>query len=582
MKYKKISLILLLSVFVVITGVIFLKNYETETLVDAKWNEKEDALLAITIDGEEAESFPTTNSYKATVSCSSGTGSATWNGSKWLFSVSNITTSKTKCNVNFTYHMSWDSPGEGTLLAAIKRDNTIRTPVTTPGSDVSAHRLADLSSSTTTVTNKYTNNYAYASSWTANGTNFNLVSPTITNTSASAYQKIYSTLVGKYINSTIVFGNVLSGSTTVKTTDLDCVYYVVSATTSSITTKQLCSNKNTTEALMSSATDDYGTSYYYRGKITNNYVQYANMCWRIVRVTGDASIKLLLHNYNGLTDSNTTPSSSSPCTVTGTNLSLARFEGTNIYSNFNYSEADNAFVGLMYGNVGCSDKTSKTKTACETAGGTWTASTSYANAHANINKSTILQNLEKWYDNVLMKQTGINENQLADVIWCNDKKTSSGVGYGTNATTYSGANRLTTTKKPSFVCQNDNLGGKLSKMTVNDTSYGNGALDKKIGLLTLDEAIYAGAAALSANTVYYLRENASSSVFFLGTPYNFESSIARTGGYYGSGGVQGYYLTGGRPDGSPAYSIRPAIALNSNIKISGGTGTAANPYIISN
>ena len=38
MKNKNVSLILLLSVFVVITGVIFLKNYETETLVDAKWN----------------------------------------------------------------------------------------------------------------------------------------------------------------------------------------------------------------------------------------------------------------------------------------------------------------------------------------------------------------------------------------------------------------------------------------------------------------------------------------------------------------------------------------------------------------
>ena len=77
MKIKNLSLVLLLSAFIVITGVIFLKNYETETLVDAKWNEKEDTLLAITIDGEDANAFPTTNTYTAIVNCSNGAGTAT-------------------------------------------------------------------------------------------------------------------------------------------------------------------------------------------------------------------------------------------------------------------------------------------------------------------------------------------------------------------------------------------------------------------------------------------------------------------------------------------------------------------------
>ena len=78
MKNKRISLILLLSVLVVITGVIFLKNYETETLVDAKWNEKEDALLAITIDGKESDKFPTTSSYIWVVTCSKGSVTCLW------------------------------------------------------------------------------------------------------------------------------------------------------------------------------------------------------------------------------------------------------------------------------------------------------------------------------------------------------------------------------------------------------------------------------------------------------------------------------------------------------------------------
>ena len=31
-----------------------------------------------------------------------------------------------------------------------------------------------------------------------------------------------------------------------------------------------------TEAVMASAADDYGTSYYFRGAVTNNYVEFDN------------------------------------------------------------------------------------------------------------------------------------------------------------------------------------------------------------------------------------------------------------------------------------------------------------------
>ncbi|PWL43683.1 MAG: hypothetical protein DBY43_01900, partial [Clostridiaceae bacterium] len=38
------------------------------------------------------------------------------------------------------------------------------------------------------------------------------------------------------------------------------------------------------EAELASTEDDYGTSYYFRGAVKNNYVEFANKCWRIVRV----------------------------------------------------------------------------------------------------------------------------------------------------------------------------------------------------------------------------------------------------------------------------------------------------------
>jgi len=45
--------------------------------------------------------------------------------------------------------------------------------------------------------------------------------------------------------------------------------------------------------------DDYGTSYYFRGDVKDNYVTFNNMCWRIIRVQGDGSVKLLLASKDG-------------------------------------------------------------------------------------------------------------------------------------------------------------------------------------------------------------------------------------------------------------------------------------------
>ena len=266
-----------------------------------------------------------------------------------------------------------------------------------------------------------------------------------------------------------------------------------------------------TEAVMASTADDYGTSYYFRGAVENNYVEFANKCWRIVRVTGDGSIKLALFNNN--TEGNTNPcaeaNDSSDAAITGE-------------SKFNYAYGDNAFVGLMYGNVGCSDGTSANQSACTSAGGTWTASTSYANAHANINKSMILKYLEEWYDNNIANY----DSYVADTIWCNDKSTvndtsfipigwsnlGTNYGYGLNVNFYGTTQRIIDAEaviplgdSPSLICPNDNLGGKLSKYTVSDKINGNGDLDKKIGLLTADEVVYAGG--VNVNFSYYLLKN---------------------------------------------------------------------------
>ncbi|MDO4341524.1 MAG: hypothetical protein Q4C44_02130 [bacterium] len=472
-----------------------------------------------------------------------------------------------------------------------KNNSNVTTPLTTPGLEISDYVLDDASTTTVSVDETYQNYYwTYGTDWKASGSDCILANSNVT---SDIYANSYSSLINKYLSSWSP-SSVSSETATVKpgSNTYGCVYYITNATKDSFSYKSLCSVKNQTEAVIASTEDDYGTSYYFRGAVKNNFIEYANMCWRIVRITGDGSIKLTLYNYNGLTDNNFTPASSTPCNVTGGDLAFARYEGDTIESKFN-STTDNAFAGLMYGNVGCSDKTSLTQNACTSNGGTWTNSSSYAEAHANINKSIILQNLEKWYDNVLSKQSNFNENQLADTIWCNDKSVVTdtafnpdnmtnltNLGYGRNQIYFGAVKRMLTKagtpngSGPSLICSNDNNGGKLSKFTVSDTTNGNGALDKKIGLLTADELAYAGTyASIKRSSGYYLNENSNGNHWFTATPYGYNRGVYNFG-----------VLKGTRIFGEPTlssnnreYGIRPAISLVSSTTIT-GKGTATNPY----
>ena len=331
-----------------------------------------------------------------------------------------------------------------------------------------------------------------------------------------------------------------------------------------------------TEAVLARTQDDYGTSYYFRGAVTNNFVEYANMCWRIVRVTGDGSIKLVLYNYNGLTSTNNTPASSTPCNVTGNDLAFARYEGDTYTSAFNSSYNDNAYVGLMYGTAGAS---------------------SYADAHTNTNASTILTNLNKWYTNVLSKQANFNDSQLADTIWCNDKSVvtdatfnpggytlGTNYGYGTNINYYSATKRLQSTSGstggtgPTLICPNDYTGGKLSKFTVSDTTYGNGALSgyAKVGLLTADEIAFAGGALSKSNSTYYIKGNANLNFWWALSPGGFDGDGASVWGVSGNFSLLDFDFVN-----DYSVGVRPSLSLQSGVKIStSGNGSATSPYKI--
>jgi hypothetical protein len=318
------------------------------------------------------------------------------------------------------------------------------------------------------------------------------------------------------------------------------------------------------EAVLASTEDDYGTSYYFRGAVENNYVVFASMCWRIVRITGDGSIKLTLYNYNE--DKENTEN---PCSVEGDTLAFARYSGTTYTSAFNTSYSSNTYVGFMYGMAN---------------------SSSYDVEHENLYDSTILTNLKTWYD------ANFNETQqslLADTIWCNDKRLYSGVGYRTNQSYYAAYARLydTSTASPSLKCGDSIDDNKISKFTASDTVYGNGKLrgvngvgDKeyKIGLLTIDEVAYAGGMRSTSNYTYYLLKNASYT--------NYRWWTMSPIGCVTYAGFSSYFAsmfdvslgtsTIGWGASSNYDSIRPAISLVSTTKITSGNGTSTKPFVI--
>ncbi len=63
--------------------------------------------------------------------------------------------------------------------------------------------------------------------------------------------------------------------------------------------------------------DDYGETYYYRGNVLDNYLTLDSMCFRIVRIQGDGSIKLILEDKTGPCSENIVTNPSGENALTG-------------------------------------------------------------------------------------------------------------------------------------------------------------------------------------------------------------------------------------------------------------------------
>ncbi|MDD5836600.1 MAG: hypothetical protein PUD34_05280 [bacterium] len=293
-------------------------------------------------------------------------------------------------------------------------------------------------------------------------------------------------------------------------------------------TKSACTTCDTKEAGVFAAADDTGTSYYYRGSVTNNYVSFAGKTWRIVRINGDGTVRIIL---NG---------------TTGTN------------SQINASYSDNTYVGYMYGATG---------------------QTTQAATHANTNDSKLKQAIDTWYESNLKTSYA---SYLADSGFCGDRKplaTNTTAGTGTVTSYYNGYGRVVASR-PSLKCLQTN-----DLYTTSSASTGNKALKYPIATITADEVLMAGSSGgvfdggwnytkgstsyLNINTTYWTMTPAGGYVFYDG--YGLWLALAFV---VGAGGrFDDYHVT-------DTHGVRPVVNLVSGA-IKSGTGTSSDPYVVS-
>ena len=288
------------------------------------------------------------------------------------------------------------------------------------------------------------------------------------------------------------------------------------------------------------ADDDYTAttgmkSYYFRGAVDNNWVKFGkdstgkDIYWRIIRINGDGSIRMI---YTGTT----APTSSTATVMTG--------DGTQIStSKLNGSYNNPIYVGYMY---------------------------TLDEQHGNSTTSTIKTTIDNWY-----KMTTLKDNDLvADRLFCNDrsatKSTSSTPGeiggMSTRSDYYYGTHiRLITNKTPLLTCPTES-----DKFTVNARN-GNGALIYPVGFITADEVAMAGGVYGQENKTFYLYSN-----------QNYWSMSPRY--YYGyDAGANEFYINSAgnlkdsRVDNS--YGVRPVVSLSSKVKLS-GSGTYNDVYTV--
>ena len=279
----------------------------------------------------------------------------------------------------------------------------------------------------------------------------------------------------------------------------------------------LASGNAPTEQTTDWTNDGQGVTYYYTGN-PNNWVQFGGFWWRIIRINGDGSIRMI---------------------YSGTNTDSTTDDAIGV-SSFNSSSNNNMYVGYMYGS----------------------SSSDYNTTHANINSSTIKGTLDQWYQNNLL--TNYGQYIDGNAGFCGDRRVSSGTGTTTNDTYYQAQTRIANSSpSPSLTCET------LDIYTTSESSSGNKALTYPIGLITADEVILAGIPYYSngSNDNNYLTW--TQSTYWTMTPSGGGRSVTTVFDVWGNQ-LSATIVT-------VNTGVRPVINLRADVALI-GSGTTDDPF----
>ncbi len=292
-----------------------------------------------------------------------------------------------------------------------------------------------------------------------------------------------------------------------------------------------------TNGYVCSAPDDYGTSYYFRGNVTDNYVKFGDYYWRILRINGDGTIRII-------------------------------YDGTSAHAN------DEASVDRTIGESKFNEEIMNEEMFISPVGVGYMHGDKY---RENTNDSVIKTYVDNWFQTNI-ESRGLS-NYLSDELFCNDRTLIEGDGesafdesyYRWNYGPWSSDN----INYPILTCQD-----KADAFTVNESEKTNGKLTYPIGLITADEVILAGAYENSDMTDGTIQKH----YLYTGCLYWTMSAYYSTA----TGGTLRVVSGGGRISESTNPSVvvtqsnyvKPVINLKSDaLKV--GSGTADDPYMLS-
>ena len=301
------------------------------------------------------------------------------------------------------------------------------------------------------------------------------------------------------------------------------------------------------ETTLSLTEDDYGISYYYRGNVDDNYVNFAGMCWRVVRIEGNGNVKMILED------------STSECSSTMIG---------------NWSVGSGPY-GYFYKNVVSSSGESSVSPVyiAEIKEGDGSQSLAIALSMFTLSNPSIFTG-----DKVASNKSCVGNMTLAySTSGVPDQTPINDLMYHNFEFVYESVARLerfsNNTAYPTLKCEKNN-----NKISTEIDAF---------NLLSIDELVYSGLCLNYACDVYSSSSFIINNNFFDNNPnaYFWTSSLSNFDGY----GDYVYAVKSSKGLGSHSSfrvdsnnHYRPVISIANNITISNdsGNGTIDDPYVI--